>query len=472
MKYDEIREHVRAFFRVWLARFKERTAERGPVDELGEGALRYAQGFAEQDLETWEMLYAEREDGLLALFCQNRGLNEDELTPDDRKVILSELQKGHRAYARAALDHNAGLDDLDLGDGAEQPPEPTEPPEVTPDDGPGYREIVERYFQEATRGGALAATTESSKRDALDLLGRITGDKLPSKFTRADAQKVKEVLLRLPTNRNKSPLTRGLPLEKMLEVAGVQVISSRTVNVYIGAMQTFGNWAVDNGYAAENVFTGMRVKVSKRAQEQGRVAFSTDQLRTLFEHLTENPGGLVNKDTHKWGVLIGIFTGMRLNEIAQLRVDDVVCVDGTWVIDVNDEGDANKSLKTASSHRRVPVHERLLECGFLDFVDQQRAGASGRLFPDLTYSRQNGYGRNLGRWFNERLLPALGMEAPGLVYHSLRHTMVTRLAQSDAPSEQVKAIVGHAQAGVTFNTYFKAGFLPAQLKAVIDLFDF
>ncbi|MBD3756240.1 MAG: site-specific integrase, partial [Gammaproteobacteria bacterium] len=310
------------------------------------------------------------------------------------------------------------------------------------------------------------------KRDALDLLGQITGDKSPVALTKADAQRVKDVLLRLPKDRNKSPRTRGLMLEEMLEVKGLPVISSRTVNVYIGGMQTFFKWALDNGYAAENVFTGMRVKVSSRAKERGRKAFSTDQLQKLFMHLTKNPDGLVQKDTHKWGALIGMFTGMRLNEVAQLRVDDVVCVDGTWVIDVNDEGDANKSLKNASSHRRVPVHERLLDCGFLAFVEQQRAGPSGRLFPDLTYSRQNGYGRNLGRWFNERLLPALGMDEPGLVFHSLRHTMITRLAQSDAPAEQMKAVVGHKQAGVTYNTYFKAGFLPAQLKAVIDRFDF
>jgi integrase len=469
MKYDEIREHVRVYFRTSLEAFRERVADNGPLDELGMDALSYAKGFAEQDIETWQMLYANGEDGLLSAFCRNRGLTRANLSNDDCKHILSELKKGHRAYAEAALGHNADLADLDLG---EAPTRAAELPDDLPEVGPGYREIVERYFKEAAHSGALAATTESSKRDALDLLGQITGDKPPVALTKADAQRVKDVLLRLPKDRNKSPRTRGLSLEEMLEVKGLPVISSRTVNVYIGGMQTFFKWAVDNGYAAENVFTGMRVKVSSRAKEQGRKAFSTAQLQKLFMHLTKNPDGLVQKETHKWGTLIGMFTGMRLNEVAQLRVDDVVCVDGTWVIDVNDEGDANKSLKNASSHRRVPVHERLLGCGFLAFVEQQRAGPSGRLFPDLTYSRQNGYGRNLGRWFNERLLPALGIDEPGLVYHSLRHTVVTRLAQSDAPSEQMKAIVGHAQAGVTFNTYFKAGFLPAQLKAVIDRFNF
>ncbi len=50
--------------------------------------------------------------------------------------------------------------------------------------------------------------------------------------------------------------------------------------------------------------------------------------------------------------------------------------------------------------------------------------------------------------------------------------MVTRLGQSDVPEPQVKAVVGHSQVGVTYNDYFKDGFLPEQLKRVINKFDF
>lgn len=63
------------------------------------------------------------------------------------------------------------------------------------------------------------------------------------------------------------------------------------------------------------------------------------------------------------------------------------------------------------------------------------------------------------------------MKDAGLVFHSLRHTMATKLALADVPDTQVKVVLGHEQQGVTFSTYFH-GFRPAQLKAAIDKFDF
>ena len=113
-----------------------------------------------------------------------------------------------------------------------------------------------------------------------------------------------------------------------------------------------------------------------------------------------------------------------------------------------------------------------MEAGFLDFYEMQRASGHVRLFPDLTYSAQNGYGRNAGRWFNERFLHEIGLGGQGLVFHCLRHTMVTRLAQSGVEEAQLKALVGHSQSGVTFSTYFKDGFLPSQLREAINRFDF
>lgn len=91
----------------------------------------------------------------------------------------------------------------------------------------------------------------------------------------------------------------------------------------------------------------------------------------------------------------------------------------------------------------MPVHERLLALGFADFVEERRKGRSTRLFPDLPYCTKNGFGRNPGRWFNERLLPQLGLADTGHVFHSLRHTMATVLAQADVPAPQISAILGH-----------------------------
>ncbi len=188
--------------------------------------------------------------------------------------------------------------------------------------------------------------------------------------------------------------------------------------------------------------------------------------------LLTSPARWSKKDAHKWPALIAMFTGMRLNEVAQLEVQDVDYTDGVWLINVTPDGDDHKRLKNSSSKRRVPVHRWLKECGFLHFHRSQADSGQARLFPDLTYSPQNGYGRNAGRWFNKRFLKEVGLGGQGLVFHCLRHTMITRLAQAGVEEPMVKAIVGHSQTGVTFSTYFREGFLPAQLSEAINEYDF
>jgi len=216
----------------------------------------------------------------------------------------------------------------------------------------------------------------------------------------------------------------------------------------------------------------MRIKPKAKGGVEGREALSADQLRLMLMHLTDPHSALVRKDVHKWPALIGIFTGMRLNEVAQLEVHDIELQGEAWCINVTPDGDDNKRLKNASCKPRVPVHDRLKACGFLDFYEAQKAAGHSRLFSSLTYTAQNGYGRNAGRWFNNRFLPELGLDGQRLTYHCLRHTMVTRLAQADVEEPLIKALVGHSQTGVTLGTYFKSGFLPKQRLAAINRFDF
>ena len=126
--------------------------------------------------------------------------------------------------------------------------------------------------------------------------------------------------------------------------------------------------------------------------------------------------------------MLDLFTGARLNEVCQLEIADIQEKDGIWFLNITDEGDDRKTVKAKSSHRKVPLHSRLLELGFLEFVESRKSGK--RLFPDYSYNSNGGFGRALGRWYNETFLTKLGIKKPSLVFHSHRHTMVTRLGQA------------------------------------------
>lgn len=472
MRYDEIRNHVQAHFRALLHQAKGQVAADGPPDALRLGVLRATEGLAGGDLDTWLAAQPDGADGLVRAFCARRGISEADLTEDNRRWLLEALQAGHGSMASATLNHVSSLAHIELSDPATV--EVSGQPPASEDDtrAKALAEVAASYFDEIKRTKPLAVKTELDRKEALMLLDEVTGQKPIAAITKTDAQRVKQVLLRLPKNRSKMPETRGKTLEQMLAVEGVEVISPRRVSTHLSNLDAFFRWAAGNHYVSENVFAGMQIRTAKKSRDDDREAFSGDQLRTMYRHLTSNPDGLVRSDTHKWGTLIGMFSGMRLNEVAQLDLDDIKQDGEVWYFDVTTGGSNVKSLKTIASERRVPVHHRLVECGLLEYVAARRSSGNPRLFPDLPYSAANGYGRNLGRWFNEAFLPGLGIKKRQLVYHSFRHTMATRLAQADAPEKHVPAIVGHSQAGMTYNTYFKDGFLPAQLKATIDLFDF
>lgn len=473
MKYADIRQHVLDHFREMLERFKDGVNDSGPIGPGRYAALETTQGLADSDLHTWaRLIHPDGPDGLVSAFCAARGIPAADLSAQHQAWLLDALRKGHHAYAKAALGHVDALERFDLdvmpdtgaGAGANDPA--SSEPQLS------YHEVVDLYFAEVARSGGVAAKTDGDKRAALNLLAEITGGKPVAAITKADAQQAKQVLMQYPRDRHKHRSTRGKALCDVLDLADRPRIAAKTVNGYLSNMETFMGWAVRNGHADANHFAGMQVK-TKRAKADQRDPFTNAQLAQLYEHLTDDPLGLVKTDATKWGTLVAMFTGMRLNEIAQLETADIKQVDGIWCIDVSDVGEGSrKRIKTAAADRRVPLHDRLIETGFLAFVEAQRGAGTIRLFPKLSFDPKNGYGRAVGRWFNNTLLPKLGMKSKTLVFHSFRHTMNTRLYQADVPEVQIKAIIGHEQQGVSTGTYLKDGFRPAQLKAAIDRFEF
>jgi len=472
MRYDDIRQHVREHFTDLLSKFKERVSVDGPLEGLRLDGMRTSQVLAGEPLDDYLALTTtDGGDALLSAFCERRGITDD-LKPEARKLVQQELHKGLKSFLDEAIEFNASFEGLDLKSGSLVRPSllpaqiaPSSTVTVIP-----YEETVRRYMNEGKHAKSWVPKTTDEKQDALDLLGEITGNTSTAELSKVDVGNIKDVLMRMPKNRKKNPATRNLDLADMLKVTGAPVISPTTVNGYLSNFQSFFDWAVKNGCVTENIFSGVRLRQSVRASTNARKAFSDKDLQKMFLHLTDNPDGLVRKDDMKWPTLIAMFTGARVNEVAQLHISDIKKEGDVWCIDFNDDGE--KNLKTLASRRLVPAHKKLLELGLIDFVNQRGKGLSPRLFPSFPYSEKNGYGRNVGRWFNGKFLPTLGLKEPGLVFHSLRHTMVTNLSQNDVEESIVKAIVGHEQIGVTQKSYFKAGYKLEQLKAAINKFEF
>ena len=138
-----------------------------------------------------------------------------------------------------------------------------------------------------------------------------------------------------------------------------------------------------------------------------------------------------------WLPLLGLFTGARLNELAQLYLDDFAQDEGdTWFIDFNlnaddklSDGVLDKSLKTVNSVRQIAIHKKLIELGLVEYVNRLRDAGHARLFPELRFDKIKGYGKAAGKWFNDRFLGSkLGIPRDGMrTFHSFRHTFTSAM---------------------------------------------
>ena len=153
-----------------------------------------------------------------------------------------------------------------------------------------------------------------------------------------------------------------------------------------------------------------------------------------------------------WLPLLCLFMGMRPREVCQLAVSDIKQTKkGTWFLDVveaqDDEPDTKivKSLKTAASRRKIPVHPELEKVGLLEFIEVRRKSGAMLLFPTLIPNQYGDPSWYPMKRFREAFLPK---EMPELgdrqVFYSFRHSFRDALRRADAPPEAL-ALGGWSQ---------------------------
>ncbi|MDR6671141.1 site-specific integrase [Rhizobium sp. 1399] len=473
MDYQDLRTALQNHFRALRDATKKEIDATGGLSAFDRDIYRTDLKVVEQAIQRGTPLSLTKpDDELLARFIEKYGLDISKGT-DQYEQLERDVKRGRRRFLQDVLAYDAEAADFDL-----DPPEQhiSGPAQIAgravTKNGMSLADTITGYVDEKRDGKNWAYKTESEKLSHLELLKEMLGADTDVKTLGAmDAKKVKDTLRAYPKNREKMKETSGRPLSEILGLPGVPTLHTTSVNKYLQSYGDLFNWAKQNGHVDQNVFAGLTIKQNKARNQDSRAAFTPDQIQLIITAVLTNKSGLANKDYQKWGPLIGIYTGARLNEIAQLHLKDIQQVDGIWCFDFNDEGD-RKSLKTEASRRLVPMHPRLVQLGLPNYVaDKQRLGQQ-KLFPTFTYDPKNGWGRRLGHHFNTRLLPELGIKSRELVFHSLRHTVVTQLMRTGVDLAVVQALVGHTRQGVTHQNYFKQGYTLQQLNEAIQKLEY
>ena len=339
------------------------------------------------------------------------------------------------------------------------------------------REVVDEFL--VLRKGVVGEKLLSEYKVLTDEFIEIIGNIPVSLLSKDSIRKYIKTLIKLPINRRKNPRYRDLSVDEVMKLKDVKPQSRVNVNKCLTRLTTFMRFGVSQGYIKENYIDGMKIPISKKDERKKREPFSQEDLvkilnpKTYLDYTIDYKKISSNQHTtfttnknvklsnpYYWSFIIGIFSGMRTNEISQLRIDDIVKEGNVWMIIIDET--QGKRVKTTSSIRKVPVHPTLISLGFLDYVKIIKSKGVDRVFPELTKQR-DGYSQKISQHYNEKFLPSIDVWKKQVkVLYSTRHTFINRCYNKGVDRDIIKQIVGH-EPDFTMDVYGGNPFTPQQL---------
>jgi integrase len=151
--------------------------------------------------------------------------------------------------------------------------------------------------------------------------------------------------------------------------------SAHTVSeVWLNAAKSVFEWAVKEDIIKSNPFAKVSITVPRKTRHRDTNAFTREEITIILA----GSSAVTNvktafKAAKRWVPWLCAYTGARAGEITQLRVCDVIMRDGINALLITPEAGSTKS----GTARTIPIHEHLIEQGFLDFVEEC---ANGPLF--------------------------------------------------------------------------------------------
>ena len=331
------------------------------------------------------------------------------------------------------------------------------------------------FFERKRIEGKKIKEIESDKRIVEEFI-EIVGDIDFSTITKKEVSHYIDVQTKLPPNRKKSPKYRDLTIKEVmgLNLSQKEIQTPQNINKRITKLSVFGNWGVRQGLLITNPFSGMKFSVKK--QPHTRQPFTAGELRIIFKPETylkwtihfSHPyrkDRVSNHLPYYWIFLLGIFSGMRTNEMCQILLSQVKKEKGIWFIFIEDSEETK--VKTENAIRKVPVHPQLIDLGFVDYVTTQKKSKRGRLFWELSEDR-DGFASHVSRHYNERFLPAVGVwKKYTKVLYCTRHTFINKLYSEMVDENVIKVLVGHEKE-FTMKHYGGDPFTPERLLEEIS----
>lgn len=297
----------------------------------------------------------------------------------------------------------------------------------------------------------LARTTVTETNRVLKWLMQTFGEKTElDDLTAQHLREFRDQLMRL----DRRTQGRDLPFANRQTANPEHRISYATAIKYWRFLQQFFRWAAEDRLISTDPSTVATPPKPKGEKRHSPPPFTSDELKVLLrsplyaghkspKRLLE-AGECRSRGGHWWSGLVFLHTGLRAGELAQLMPSDFVFdapVPHLLVRVTSDEG-AQKTVKTTSSIRQVPLHPTLLELGLKTFVQTKAKRRPGMRVFDVFRLGTHRKSEGATRWWGD-YLKKHGLHQQGRATHVWRHTFVRFLRDGGVAEEDIAALAGH-----------------------------
>ncbi len=247
------------------------------------------------------------------------------------------------------------------------------------------------------------------------------------------------------------------------EILASGTLATKTANKKISNLRAYWKWLIRRGIvddAAGNPWIDQRLETSRRASAEGGMReYSGEEMTTLLYSPYPARMNLAHRERLMDAIKIAALSGMRIEEIFQLRVKD--CAGDTFSI---------VTAKTRAGVRKVPIHRDLTT-----LVERRTAGKKDTafLFDDVrtrTGERSQPVSKQFGRY--RKLLgvdetPA-GKRRSRVDFHSLRRWFITKAERAGQAPHIIEAVVGHKRQGMSLGRYSGGPSVDQQMRECVE----
>jgi integrase len=237
--------------------------------------------------------------------------------------------------------------------------------------------------------------------------------------------------------------------------------ASKTKQQYLNAGNTFWKWAMKYDARWREDYKGAVTPFEKHDLPQRKGKAKVDAQRLAFELDELSKLHATAAGQKKWHaladlILLAAYSGARIEEICQLRVEHIISPDGVQSFNIVDS-------KTAAGIRVVPVHPALAPLVKRLMGDSK----DGYLVPSDSKNKYGIRSDLMSKAFG-RLKTSLGF-GEFHVFHSIRKTAITQLVRASVTGSLIAELVGHETGTVTYDVYNQGASAAQKLEAISKL---